>query len=122
MSKSTKSKEFESLTQNVSRPTAKTDKIGDKVTRLDESVEEYTEKELKYLDRYKEITGDAMDDDELYDIIIKYNFDDNKIRKEVEEHMKLVKKKGEEYGWTKIEKGKSKILTINDDYYFFLKL
>jgi hypothetical protein len=44
-----------------------------------------------------------MNDEEIYDLIIKYNFDEDKIRREIEELMQLVTKKGEEYGWTKIE-------------------
>ena len=83
----------------------------DKGPKLDESLE-YTERELEYLDRYKELSGDALDDDELYDLIIKYNFDDERIRNEVKQILQYIAKKGEEYGWTKIEKGKSIIHLI----------
>ena len=108
MSKSTHRKEIENMfDKNMDRLAERTEAVLSKVTKLDESVEEYTQKELEYLDRYKEITGDAMDDEEIYDIIIKHNFDNSKIRKEIDELMKLVLKKGEEYGWTKIENGKS---------------
>ena len=92
----------------MDRLAERADQVLGKVTNLDESVEEYTQRELEYLDRYKELTGDAMDDEEIYDIIIRYNFDDVKIEREINELIKLVKKKGEEYGWTKIENGKSK--------------
>jgi hypothetical protein len=106
MSKSTNKREADY--DRVDRLAERADQVLSKVTNLDESVEEYTQRELEYLDRYKELTGDAMDDEEIYDIIIRYNFDDGKIEREINELMKLVKKKGEEYGWTKIENGKSK--------------
>lgn len=110
MSKSTHKKETENMFDKIDRLSERTDAVLSKVTNnLEDSVEEYTARELEYLDRFKEITGDAMDDEEIYDIIIKHNFDNSKIRKEIDEMMKLVLKKGEEYGWTKIEKGKSKI-------------
>ena len=76
--------------------------------KLDDSLDIYNEKEIEYLDKYKELSENTIDDDELYNIIIKYNFDDFMIKKEVLEHRNLVKKRGEEYGWTKIERGKSK--------------
>jgi hypothetical protein len=104
MSKSTNKKEIE----NINRLAEKTDKVLSKVAQEDDSVEEYTERELEYIDRYKEITGNEMEDEEIYDIILKYNFDDSRIKREIEEQMKLIWKKGEEYGWTKIENGKSK--------------
>ena len=106
MSKSTNKRE--AGYDRVERLAERADQVLSKVTNLDESVEEYTQRELEYLDRYKELTGDAMDDEEIYDIIIRYNFDDVKIEREINELIKLVKKKGEEYGWTKIENGKSK--------------
>jgi cytidylate kinase len=79
----------------------------DNSKKHDESYEEYTEKELEYLDRYKNFTKNNLDDEELYDIILKHNFDDKKITKELEDYMKLVYKKGEEFGWQRVVKGKS---------------
>ena len=105
--KSTK-KELENFNDSVNRLAQKTDRVLSKVTELEESFEEYTEKELEYIDKFKLMTENTMEDEDLYEIIIKYNFDDNKIKQELQEYMKLVKKKGDEYGWTKIEKGKSK--------------
>jgi hypothetical protein len=107
MSKTIK-KDNDNQNEKINRLAERTDKVLEKVTRLDESVEEYTEKELEYLDRYKDMTGDLMDDEELYEIITKFNFDDYRIKKEVNELLKIIKKRGEEYSWTKIENGKSK--------------
>lgn len=109
--KSTK-REFENLNRDVNRVAEQTDRVLSKVTELEESFEEYTEKELHYIDKYKAMTDNTMEDEDLYEIIIKQNFDDNKIKQEINEYIKLVKKKGDEYGWTKIEKGKSKIIQL----------
>jgi hypothetical protein len=75
--------------------------------KLEDSVEEYTDKEIKYLDRYKQYTNDQLEDEELYEIIIKHDFQDAKIMKELDDYMKLVSKKGEEFGWQEVVKGKS---------------
>jgi hypothetical protein len=92
------------------------DKLSEKVStslqvstgnKLDESVEEYTDKEIEYIDKSKLMTGDLMEDEDIYDVIIKYNYDDKRISEELKEALKLMKNKGEEYGWTKIEHGKS---------------
>ena len=40
-----------------------------------EEYEYYTEKELEALDKYQDFTEHYFDDDELYDIIIKYKYD-----------------------------------------------
>jgi hypothetical protein len=110
MSKSTNKKQLEKVEKVTDSlndlSLSKKEKSGGK--GLDESVEEYTERELEYLDRYKSLTGPMMDDEEIYDIILKHNFNDRKIKEEIEEMLRLLKNKGEEYGWTKIEKGKSK--------------
>jgi hypothetical protein len=79
-----------------------------KTSLKDESFEEYTEREIEYLDKYKEFTKGHFDDDELYDIITKYNFDEDKIETVLQEQLKLINKKGDEYGWQVVEKGKSK--------------
>jgi predicted RecB family nuclease len=79
-----------------------------KVSLKDESFEEYTDKEIEYLDKYKEFTNYRFEDDELYNIITKYNFDDERIKRELTDMLKLITKKGDEYGWQVVEKGKSK--------------
>jgi hypothetical protein len=78
----------------------------------DESYEEYTDKELAYLDKYQAFSHNQFDDEELYEIITKHDFDDSSIQRELREYMKLVDKKGEEYGWQAVVKGKSKVLLI----------
>jgi hypothetical protein len=86
-----------------------------KLSLKDESFEEYTPKELEYLDKYKEYTNNRFDDDELYEIITKNKFDDQRIQREFSEMIKLINKKGDEYGWQVIEKGKSIISLIRNE-------
>jgi hypothetical protein len=102
-------KESQSMDRKIGKQADKPDQTLPKVTDFDESFEEYTPKELEYLDRYKVFTENTMEDEDLYEIFTKHHFSDIKIRQELEEYMKLIKKKGDEYGWTKIENGKSKI-------------
>ena len=97
-------KQIENLNKQVKQLTVKD-------TKKDESFEEYTAKELEYLDKYHAYTDNKLDDEELYEIIIKHDFEDNSIKRELNEYLKLVNKKGEEYGWQQVVKGKSK--TIN---------
>jgi hypothetical protein len=82
-------------------------KQANKLSLKDESFEEYTQQEIQYLDRYKEYSNNHFDDEELYDIITKYNFDDERIERELSDMLKLINKKGDEYGWKVVEKGKS---------------
>lgn len=76
--------------------------------KLDESYEEYTEEELRLLDKYKAVSNGKMDDDDIYDLIVKHNKDDAKIRRDIDEFVKLLSKKGDDYGWKVVEGGKSK--------------
>jgi regulatory protein YycI of two-component signal transduction system YycFG len=122
MSKSTNRKEQEyNTSSSLPGRGGQVESAVERGPRLDESLEEYTDREIEYLDKFKEITGDAMDDEELYEIIIRYNFDEDKIEKEVRRLMQVIEKRGEEYGWTKIEKGKSKIKIFNLKIFFYLK-
>lgn len=75
-----------------------------------EEYEYYTEKELEALDKYQDFTEHYFDDDELYDIIIKYKYDEEKIKNELSDMLRGVKR-GDEYKWH--EYGKSKLLNIN---------
>ncbi len=111
------------MNDKANKPTA--DKLSDKfdkATKLDDSVEEYTEKEIEYLDRYKAMTGDLMDDDEIYEIITNYNFDDTRIKREIKELMNIIQKKGVEYSWNKIENGKSMFTSNISKIYFYQKI
>ena len=44
---------------------------------------EYTEKESSYINKYLKIAKNAYDEKEIYEIVKKYNFDDDLISKEI---------------------------------------
>ena len=63
-----------------------------------EEYEYYTPQEIEALDKYQDFTENYFDDDELYDIIIKYKYDDEKIKNELSDMLRGVKR-GDEYKW-----------------------
>lgn len=69
-----------------------------------EEYEYFTPQEIEALDKYKEFTDGYFDDEELYDVIIKYNYDDEKIKEELKDKLRSVAR-GDEYKWH--EHGKS---------------
>merc|ERR1712160_208330 len=84
------------------------------ISQSDESFEEYTDKELKYIDKYKPMTMNRMSDEEVYDIIVKFDFNDEKIESELKEFKLLINHKGDDYGWNVIDKGNKKKIFLNE--------
>ena len=82
------------------------------IENISKQVNKISMLDKKLDDSDEEYTNFKMDDEELYDIIVKYDFNDFKIKNELSEMMKLIKKKGDEYGWQMIEKGKSILFII----------
>ena len=68
-------------------------------------IEEYTEKEIEALDKYQDYSENNFLDEEIYDLIIKYNYDDQKIKAELDQKIKDLQK-GDEYAWHEISKSK----------------
>ena len=81
--------------------------------KLNESIEEYTKKEIQYIDKYQLMSKNRMSDEEIYEIIIKHNFNDEKIEKEIKEFTKIITHKGDDYGWNIVDKGNSKPLIFS---------
>ncbi len=104
----TRNKNFEAnkYTQAVDKLVYKTNKDLN-LSNSEESYEEYTPKELAYIDKYKAMALNRLTDDEVYDIICKFNFNDEKIENEIKEFTKLVLHKGDDYSWTIIDAGKN---------------
>lgn len=75
---------------------------------MNDSYEFYTEKEIEMIDNMKKISGDTMDDEEIYDIIVKHNFIESKVKNEVLDIIDKLRKKGDEYEWNVVQKGKEK--------------
>lgn len=80
------------------------------MSKDNESVEEYTKTEVEYLDKYGEVSGKLLDDEELYEIIIKHNFNDEKIKEEVLSRVAYLKKRGDDYLWGDITHGKKHVV------------
>ncbi len=78
-------------------------------------VEEYTQEEIEALDFYQEFSKNIFEDEEIYELMQRFNNDENKIKEELEEMIKIANK-GEEYKWHEV--GKSKIIFF---YLFYRK-
>ena len=65
--------------------------------------EYYTKDEIQLLDKYHDFSGHKFDDDEIYEVIIRFNYDDELIKNEIKEMLKDLER-GEEYNWTEIGK------------------
>ena len=65
---------------------------------------EYTDKERSYINKYLKIAKTAYDEKEIYEIIKKYNFDDDLINKDIKKQLNMIQVKGEEYGWSEVKK------------------
>lgn len=77
------------------------------LSNSEESIEEYTPKELEYIDKYKAMALNRMTDEEIYDLLIKYNYDQEKIERDIKEYTKLILNKGDDYSWAVIDDKKS---------------
>ena len=71
--------------------------------------EEYTKEELEALDYYQKYSGKIFDDDEIYQLMVRFENNETKIKEELDE-MKKIASKGEEYQWNEV--GKSKLIYL----------
>ena len=74
-----------------------------KVQELDSDDEYYTEEEIKLLDKFHELTHGHFEDEEIYDIMVKYHNDEELIKNELDDRLKQIKR-GDEFTWTEIGK------------------
>ena len=85
----------------------KEDKSGDKKEKKapePESEEDYyTPEEIILLDKFHEFSGHKFEDDEIYEVMLKFNNDEELIKNELKEMLKVLKR-GDEYSWTEIGK------------------
>ena len=65
--------------------------------------DEYTKEEIKRLDYFHDQTEKRFDDDEVYELMLKYNDDDEAILNELNERLKE-KKRGAEFDWQPVGK------------------
>ena len=74
-----------------------------KENRDDISEEEYTAEEVKLLDKFHEFTDYKFDDDEIYDVMVKFHSDEELVKNELKQMLKDFSK-GAEFNWTEIGK------------------
>ena len=63
----------------------------------------YTKEEIKRLDEFHAQTENKFDDDEIYELMLKYKDNDEEILRELQEQLKE-RKRGEEYEWREVGK------------------
>ena len=63
----------------------------------------YTKEEIKRLDEFHAQTENKFDDDEVYELMLKYKDNDEEILRELQEQLKE-RKRGEEYEWREVGK------------------
>jgi len=74
-----------------------------KSKEVDEEEEFYTPEEIELLDKFHDFTSHRFEDDEIYDIMLKFNNNEELIKNELNEMLKVLKR-GDEYNWTEIGK------------------
>ena len=74
---------------------------------------EYSEKERAYINKYLKIAKNAYEEKEIYEIIKKYNFDDDLIIKDIKRQLDMIQVRGEEYGWSDVKKKEIKHKNVN---------
>ena len=74
-----------------------------KEKEVDEEEEFYTPEEIELLDKFHDFTSHRFEDDEIYDIMLKFNNNEELIKNELNEMLKVLRR-GDEYNWTEIGK------------------
>ena len=74
-----------------------------KSKEVDEEEDFYTPEEIELLDKFHDFTSHRFEDDEIYDIMLKFNNNEELIKNELNEMLKVLKR-GDEYNWTEIGK------------------
>jgi hypothetical protein len=77
-----------------------------KVEEESDSEEYYTEEEIKMLDKFHLLSENKFTDDEIYDVMVRFNNDEELIKNEINEMLKVFKR-GDEFNWTEIGKSYS---------------
>lgn len=77
-----------------------------KVEEESDSEEYYTEEEIKMLDKFHSLSENKFSDDEIYEVMVRFNNDEELIKNEINEMLKQLKR-GAEFDWTEIGKSNS---------------
>jgi len=71
-----------------------------------ESEEFFTDEEIRMLDKFHKISNNHFSDDEIYDIMLRFNNNEHLIENEIKEMLKDMSR-GDEFNWTEIGKSNS---------------
>ena len=82
----------------------------------EEEFDYFTPEEIALLDKFHEFSEKKFSDDEIYEVMLKFNNDEELIKNELKEMLKILSK-GDEFNWTEI--GKSKKIFFNINYLIF---
>lgn len=77
-----------------------------KVQEESDSEEYFTEEEIKMLDKFHSLSENKFSDDEIYDLMVRFNNDEELIKNEIKEMLKVMRR-GDEFNWTEIGKSNS---------------
>jgi hypothetical protein len=83
-----------------------------KVQPEEEEYDYFTPEEIALLDKFHEFSEKKFSDDEIYEVMLKFNNDEELIKNELKEMLKILSK-GDEFNWTEIGKSKKIFFYIN---------
>ena len=89
--------------KNKAKENQKENKKQVKAQESDSEESYYTPEEIVLLDKFHDFTENKFQDDEIYDIMIKFNNDEDLIKNELNEMLKELKR-GADFSWTEIGK------------------
>ena len=95
------SKKEKEKEENKDKP--KENKKDKKVKEAEDEDDFYTPEEIELLDKFHDFTSHQFEDDEIYDIMLKFNNNEELIKNELNEMLKVLRR-GDEYNWTEIGK------------------
>ena len=81
----------------------KKDKKDEKAEESESEDSYYTPEEIVLLDKFHDFSGHKFDDNDIYEVMLKFKNNEDLIKNELKEMLKVFKK-GDEYTWTEIGK------------------
>ena len=66
----------------------------------------FSKRDYSLIYKYSKFAKNALDENEIYDVIKKNNYNEEKIIKDIKERAKIIEEKGDDYGWKEVKKGK----------------
>ena len=89
--------------KNKAKENQKENKKQVKAQESDSEESYYTPEEIVLLDKFHDFTNHKFEDEEIYDIMVKFNNNEDLIKNELNEMLKVFKR-GVEFSWTEIGK------------------